>query len=82
VVAVLERVGRATLAVAKEGGADLLRKKAALICADSSLSLKYRWPEAGRAMFEISPSTQSRPTPCSSRVFTWRFSWLTVIAVA
>src|ERR1700730_16241481 len=28
------------------------------ICADSSFSVKYKWPESGMRRFEISPSTQ------------------------
>ena len=33
------------------------------------------WPDAGVARLEISPSTQSLASPCSSRVFALRLSW-------
>ena len=43
-----------------------LRNMAQRTWAASSLSEKYQWPEAGRARFEISPSSQTEPSPRSS----------------
>ena len=52
----------------------LVRNIAQRTCALASFSVKYQWPDDGRAKFESSPSTQSAGSAPSSRSFASRLS--------